>query len=113
MPTKILSVLMLLASGCSHPNSQPVELPAGREAAAAVVEARIELAQLDVERCEGDRKDAEDDLKRLSPTAVPEKTLVEARRRVADAEHNLKVARVRLKEQKSLLLYAKATGRLQ
>ena len=105
---------VLLAAGCGTADpSAGSNSSAATNAAAGVAQARVELAQLDVERCEGDFKDAQEDVSRLVGSSTPTKTMVDARRKVGDAEHHLKVARVKLKEQQAFLEYAKATGRLQ
>ncbi|MFO0810925.1 MAG: hypothetical protein U0746_20030 [Gemmataceae bacterium] len=104
----VILVGCLALAGCG-----PASEADARRAAAEVARVRVELAESEIERCEGDLRDAKEDLGRLRGEATPGKGVLDAKRKIGDAEHALKLARLRVKEQKALVEYAAATGRLQ
>ena len=101
----------LLLAGCAK-----YDPSAAFDAAEQVQQARLDVAKLDLKKAEGDLTDAKEDLERLGGAgkqgAIPERSLIEVRRKVDDAEHNILVAKARVVELEALVKYARQTGRV-
>ena len=84
------------------------------EPAITVMQIRVELAKVEVERVEIALKDAIEDYNQATSAVncLPRKMIVQAQRKVEDCKHSLKVAKLKLTEAEALLEYTKMSGKL-